>query len=99
MADFKSIVDELKKTADELLEKTDIDDKAVAKFNELKGKAQAFMADSDVDDKLKEKAQSVLDKTDLDEKLKAKAQEMLDKTDLDEKVAGKVEELKKTLDK
>jgi integrase/recombinase XerD len=38
--DFSSIVEELKKTADELLEKTDVDEKAVAKYKELKEKAE-----------------------------------------------------------
>lgn len=97
--DFKSVVEELKKTADDLLAKTDIDEKAVAKFNDLKGQAEAYLAKSDVDDQLKEKVNGILEKTDLDEKLKAKSQELLDKTDIDEKVAGKVGEIKDVLNK
>ena len=76
--DFTNIVDELKKTAEDLLNKTDLDDKAVAKFNELKGKAEAYMAETDVDEKLKEKAKSVLDKTDIDEKIAGKVGELKD---------------------
>ena len=81
--DFKSVVEELKKTADDLLAKTNLDEKAVAKFNDLKGQAEAYLAKTDVDDQLKEKVNGILEKTDLDEKLKAKSQELLDKTDID----------------
>ena len=76
--DFSSIVEGLKKTADELLEKTDVDEKAVAKYKELKDKAEAYMAETDVDEKLKEKAKSVLDKTDIDEKIAGKVGELKD---------------------
>ena len=66
--------------AKELLDKTDIDEKIVAKAGELKEKVK--------DAKLDEKAKAGF------EAAKTKVRETLDKTDLDEKVAAKAKEIK-----
>ena len=87
------ILDGLKDKVDDVLEKTDIDDK-------IKAKAQDVLDKTDIDDKikgaageLKDKAAGALEKTDLDEKvgaaakkMKNKVQDVMEKTELDEKI-------------
>ena len=82
--DLKSTLSGLKDKVDDLLEKTDIDEKIVEKAGALKDKAGEFLEKTNIDEKVVEKAGE----------LKDKAGELLEKTDLDEKIAEKAGALK-----
>ena len=80
------LLDDLKGKVDSVLDKTDLDEKILAKAGELKEKAKEALDKTDIDEKiaakageLKEKAKEALNKTDIDDKILAKAGELKDK--------------------
>ncbi len=73
-------MDKIKDKADDILEKTDLDEKLMEKANEAKEKIKEAELGEKVKSAaadIKEKADEVLEKTDIDDKIKAKAEEAL----------------------
>ena len=75
------LLDDLKGKVDSVLDKTDLDDKALAAAGSFKDKAGEALEKAKLDEKakaagaaIKEKAGAALDKTDLDEKILGKAE-------------------------
>ena len=79
--DLNKVIESVKGKVQEILDKTDVDDKLIDKAKGLKDKAG-------------DAVEGALDKTDIDDKIKAKADEVLDKTDIDEKIKDKIDNLK-----
>ena len=82
------VLDELKKKVQVLLDKTDLDEKAVETFRDLTRKGQELLDKTDLDEKAVEAFKD----------LQRKGRELLEKTDLDEKLADGARSVKSSVE-
>ena len=82
------IIEDAKKKVQELLDKTDLDEKAVETFKDLTRKGQEFLDRTNLDEKAAEAFRD----------LQLKGRELLDKTDLDEKIADGARAVKSSVE-
>ena len=82
------LFDKAREKLQDLLDKTDLDEKAAQGFRTLKEKGQELLDRTDLDEKAAQQAEALRHKAgESVESLRRKAQDLLDKTGLDEKAA------------